>query len=44
VSCKRAFCPSAVVNPAYPPSGGGLTARVVGISAKQVHANAANAG
>src|SRR6185437_356463 len=35
VRLKRAFCPSAVLPPGYPPSGGGLTACVFWTSAKQ---------
>jgi hypothetical protein len=30
VRLRREFCPSAVLNPAYPPSGGGTTARAFG--------------
>jgi hypothetical protein len=35
VRLKRAFCPSAVLNPGYPPSGAGTTASDFGKTARQ---------
>src|SRR6476646_11221722 len=35
VRLKSAFCPSAVLNPGYPPSGGGFTARAIGEMAQK---------
>src|SRR5882724_4315935 len=44
VRLKRAFCPSAVLNPGYPPSGAGTTASAFDKSPKQASAPAMRSG
>ena len=44
VRLNRAFCPSAVLPPGYPPSGGGTTACAFGKRPKQTKANVIRTG